>query len=140
MPWDSSSDGVLRLGDTYDSCLDLVEHTSIGVCWDFGHTFRASYLKKHDLLPGDHFIARVKHVHAHDTIAAENGPDDHYPLGDGISPWKKYCSDLARFEYNDNILLETNTSRFESLETFLHSAHDSIEKLKFFFGNKANLT
>ncbi|HLV31498.1 MAG TPA: TIM barrel protein [Chitinispirillaceae bacterium] len=132
-PWSASSKGALRLGDTYKGCLELIEGTSIGICWDFGHTFRASYLKKHDLYPDEHFLARVKHVHAHDTILLGDQHEDHFPLGSGIVPWKEYCAELARHEYNDTVLLEVPVDRFSNLEDFLHSVCRSVEMLNNLF-------
>lgn len=132
-PWSASSKGILRLGDTYNSCLELIEGTSVGVCWDFGHTYRAYYLRKHQMYPREHFLARVKHVHAHDTILSGDKYKDHYALGTGIAPWKEYCAELARHNYNDTVLLDVPTEKFNNLEELLHCVQKSVKMLEFIF-------
>lgn len=132
-PWDASDREMVRLGDTYQSCLDLIQDTDMGICWDFGHTYRSSSLKKQQELPDDKFLARVQHVHAHDTIETGEGPEDHFPLGDGLAPWRKYCAELARYQYSDSILLEINPTRFRDLDDLIFFAKDGIERLKVFF-------
>lgn len=133
IPWSESDEGMVRLGDTYKSCLDLIHETEIGVCWDFGHTCRASMIGKQGKFPDDHFLSRVKHVHAHDTIQTLSGPEDHYPLDNALAPWKEYCAELARHEYDDTILLEVNPNRYNNIYDFLQGTRDNILKLRDYF-------
>lgn len=132
-PWDLSNNSLVRLGDTFKSCLDLIQDTDLGICWDFGHTYRSSYIGKQPELPDDYFLARVKHVHAHDTVETGDGQEDHFPLGDGLAPWRKYCSELARYQYTDTILLEINPTRFRDLDELVFYSRDGINRLRVFF-------
>lgn len=133
IPWSVSNRGMVRLGDTYKSCLELIDGTGIGICWDFGHTFRASSIGKQEDYPDDHFLSRVRHVHAHDTVQTPSGPEDHYPLDEGFAPWKEYCAELARHEYDDTVLLEVNPMRYRDLREFLQGTSDNISSLKSYF-------
>ena len=132
-PWDLTDKELIRLGDTYQTCLDLVQDTDIGICWDFGHTHRSSLIGKQPVLPDEYFLARVQHVHAHDTIETGGGQEDHFPLGDGLAPWRRYCTELARHLYSDTILLEITPSRFRDLDELVFFARDGIERLRVFF-------
>jgi sugar phosphate isomerase/epimerase len=116
--------GPVRVGDTYETCLDLVEGTTHRVCWDFGHTFRGGVLGKHAATPPPEFLARVGHVHAHETIRRDGELHDHHPLGRGICPWQRYLGLLAETGYNGTILFEI------MLETFA-SAAELFENLRF---------
>jgi sugar phosphate isomerase/epimerase len=134
-PWNESVSGIVRLGDTWQTCLELLENTDLGVCWDFGHTFRAARLNKHSMIPNEAFMARVQHVHAHDTLAFENGLEDHHPLGDGLAPWRQNCAELCRYSYDETILLEVNLSTYGNLDTMKNLIEDSIDRLSVFFGS-----
>lgn len=135
-PWDAADQEMIRLGDTYKSCVDLVQDTDMEVCWDFGHTYRSTYLGKHASLPDDYFLARVGHVHAHDTFETGEGLEDHFPLGDGLAPWRAYCAELARYSFSDTILLEINPSRYRDLDEFIFFTRDGVERLTVFFENE----
>lgn len=132
-PWDATDKELIRLGDTYQRCLDLVQDTDVGICWDFGHTHRSSFIGKQPVLPDEYFLARVQHVHAHDTMDTGAGQEDHFPLGDGLAPWRQYCAELARHLYTDTILLEISPSRFRDLDELIFYARDGVERLKVFF-------
>jgi sugar phosphate isomerase/epimerase len=133
VPYNRSNSANTRLGDTWESCIELVEGTGIGICWDFGHTYRSAQMGKHSLMPNDHFLAQVAHVHAHDTKNIDSVLEDHFPLGDDLAPWREYCATLARHDYNDTILIEVNPDRYPDLQTFLNGTCDNIQKLRFFF-------
>ena len=110
-----------RLGDTYETCWELVAGTDLEVCWDFGHTYAAAYRKKHAEFPPADFLERVGHVHAHDTIALDGDIQDHHPLGAGISPWRQHLALLAERDYDGTILFETNL--------WTRQGHDGLEEM-----------
>jgi sugar phosphate isomerase/epimerase len=107
MPHDGDPAELIRLGDTYDTCLDLLAGTRLGVCWDLGHTYLAAEYGRHPVEPGEAFLRRVGHVHAHDVIRdAEGKLHDHQALGKGICPWARYAQLLADHAYDGRILHE----------------------------------
>lgn len=122
-----------RLGDTWESCLDLVEHTSVGICWDYGHTYIASVHGKHNIFPEEHFLARVNHVHAHDVMKKQSGFIDHLPLNEGAVPWREYNAILARHEFSGTVLIEINPRSFYGLDKFLNGTADGVKKMRAFF-------
>lgn len=134
MPYSGFDKQKVRLGDTWETCLNLIEETSLGICWDYGHTFIGSANGIHNRFPDDHFLARVNHVHAHDTISTEYGLVDHQPLADGEAPWREYNALLARHDFNGNILLEINPRSYSDLESFLVGTTDGVRKMRSFFG------
>jgi len=121
-----------RLGDTYETCLELVDGTGLEVCWDFGHTYAAWHRGKHGQFPPPEFLRRVGHVHAHDTVRIDGDIEDHRPLGTGISPWRKYLALLAQRGYNGTILFETGLwtrQGYDGLEAMLTSAIAEVETI-----------
>ena len=81
-------DDFERLADTWETVLELVEGTELAVCWDTGHAFLAAAYGKQDEMPPERFVQRVGHVHLHDVVSEEGRLKDHYPPGEGISPWR----------------------------------------------------
>lgn len=119
-----------RLGDTYQTCLALVADTGLDVCWDFGHAYAAWWRGKHEQFPPPEFLARVGHVHAHDTVSVNDDIEDHRPLGAGISPWRTYLTMLAERAYDGPILFETGgwaEQGYDGLEEMLRSGIAKVE-------------
>ncbi len=107
LPHDANDDELVRLGDTFDGVMSLIKNTSVGVCWDVGHSWRSTVLKKQPPYPPTEFLQRVGHVHLHDAYWDSRGNFfDHNPLGLGNSPWKEYLSLLFNHGFNTRILLE----------------------------------
>ncbi|MFP4418893.1 MAG: TIM barrel protein [Chitinispirillaceae bacterium] len=97
----------MRPGDTYESVLNLVENTNVEICWDAGHSWRSSLLKKQPPFPAADFLRKVGHVHLHDADGDERGWfDDHRPLDEGRSPWKQYLRMLFSHTYDSPFMLE----------------------------------
>jgi sugar phosphate isomerase/epimerase len=124
MPHDAGDRGLVRLGDTWQSCLELLEGTCLGICWDFGHTFWAARLGKHAQRPPARFVRRVEHVHAHDAILpAGGGILDHRPLGTGVCPWRRYGRLLSANAFAGRVLFELELEHWcadaRQLETLL---------------------
>jgi len=121
-----------RVGDTYATCLELVEATDVEVCWDFGHGFGSFLLGKHGEFPGQEFLARVGHVHAHDTVMTESGAYDHRPLGKGFCPWRRYFQLLAEQGFAGNILFEVALKRpdgYHGLRAMLDYSIGEVEAI-----------
>lgn len=106
MPHERGNDGLVRVGDTYETAMALVEGSDVRLCWDFGHTFSAVLLGKHAELPGQTFVRRVGHVHAHDTAKTPAGAIDHRPLGENLCPWRQYMRMLKDVGFDGNMLFE----------------------------------
>jgi sugar phosphate isomerase/epimerase len=125
-------EAFVRVGYTYERCLDLVEGTRVGICWDFGHAFRSAMLGHHPAVPPPEFLRRVGHVHAHDTIAHPERPSrvlDHQPLGTGFCPWREYTELLASVDYGGWVLFEIPVERFSSFEALGVMVRGSIRAL-----------
>lgn len=129
-------DDFTRVGDTYETCLELVAGTGVEVCWDFGHTFRSVITGKHAAEPRREFLRRVGHVHAHDTVGDVTVPyctSDHWPLGAGICPWRRYAELLAGAGYDRTVLFEVGLRRFASFGELAMMLAWSIEALEAVF-------
>lgn len=96
----------IRLGDTWEDCLRLVDGTRARICWDFGHAFQSVELGRHAAEPPPEFLRRVGHVHAHDVILRDGRFHDHQPLGAGIAPWRENLRRLAGVGFEGGVLLE----------------------------------
>lgn len=87
--------------------MNLVENTNVEICWDAGHSWRSSLLKKQPPFPAADFLRKVGHVHLHDADGDERGWfDDHRPLDEGRSPWKQYLRMLFSHTYDSPFMLE----------------------------------
>ncbi|MFW6220849.1 MAG: TIM barrel protein [Fibrobacterota bacterium] len=107
LPNNARDDELIRPGDTYESVLNLVENTNVEICWDAGHSWRSSLLKKQPPFPAADFLRKVGHVHLHDADGDERGWfDDHRPLDEGRSPWKQYLRMLFSHTYDSPFMLE----------------------------------
>lgn len=125
-------DDFVRIGYTYEECLELVEGSDVELCWDFGHSFRSALLGHHGDFPPPEFIHRVGHVHAHDTVPHWAHPGrtvDHQPLGTGICPWRHYLRLLADAHYSGCILFENSVEGFSSLEEIESMIRRSIAEV-----------
>ncbi len=106
LPHDRENEGLIRLGDTYEGVLELIENSRTGICWDFGHSWRAVGLKKHTAQPPEAFMQKVEHVHLHDAYWTGQEYRDHEPLDTGKSPWRAYLRRLFERGYDKRLLLE----------------------------------
>jgi len=115
------SEGFHRVGDTYETCMDLVAGAGVGLCWDFGHTLAAHRLGKHAAFPPAEFLAAVGHVHAHDTADVEGRPQDHQLLGTGYAPWRENFRLLAEAGFDGRVLLEVGL--------WTHEGYDALKRM-----------
>jgi len=118
-----------RVGDTYQTCLDLVDGTGVDLCWDFGHTFAAHRMGKHAEYPPSEFLRRVGHIHAHDTADVEGRPLDHQLLGTGYAPWRESFRLLAEAGFAGRVLLEVGLwtrDGYDGLKRMLAHAADEV--------------
>lgn len=107
MPYSPDRDEKIRLGETYQQCLELVEGTRIRYCWDFGHTVLAELFGFNPPEPPPEFIAKVGHLHVHDVSEKPaGGYADHRPLGEGLGRWRQYSRVLRETGYDRRILFE----------------------------------
>jgi sugar phosphate isomerase/epimerase len=97
---------ALALGQTYRSCMDLVEGTGARVCWDFGHTLASARRGLHAATPPAEFLPRVGHVHLHDAQEIDGRLADHRPLGAGLCPWRENLASLKQAGFAGWILFE----------------------------------
>ena len=121
-----------RVGDTYETCVDLVAGTGVGLCWDFGHTLAAHRLGKHAAFPPAECIAAVRHVHAHDTADVEGRPRDHQLLGTGYAPWRENFRLLAEVGFDGRVLLEVGLwtrDGYDGLKRMLDYAAAEIDPI-----------
>ena len=121
IPAGLGNEEMVRLGDTFDSLLDLAEGTDARFTWDFGHSFVSSRINKQALQPPAEFLSRVGHVHAHDVVEIEKakfGLRDHRPLGTGICPWKEYCQLLGGAGFDETIEFELPLDVFTNIEEY----------------------
>lgn len=121
IPAGLGNEGMVRLGDTFTSLLDLAEGTDARFTWDFGHSFVSSQIKKQALQPPAEFLSRVGHVHAHDVVEIEKakfGLRDHRPIGTGICPWKEYCQLLSTAGFDETIEFELGLDQFADIEEY----------------------
>lgn len=124
-----------RVGDTYESCLELVRGTGVEVCWDFGHSFSSVLLGKHAAFPPAEFLGRVGHVHAHDTV--RDGPVvyDHRPLGEGLCPWRRYFGLLAECGFDGGVLFEVDLRRLGGYEGLTEMLKGNIAEINAIFAS-----
>jgi sugar phosphate isomerase/epimerase len=106
LPHDRENEGLIRLGDTYEGVLDLIDGTRSAVCWDFGHAWRSALLEKQPHKPPATLLAKIEHVHLHDARISNGIYRDHEPLDTGASPWRAYLQLLFEHGYDKRILLE----------------------------------
>ena len=107
--------GPARIGDTYESCLDLVRGSQIDICWDMGHTYVGWALGEHAELPSEEFLDRVGHLHVH-SVRVVDGEiiEDHLPLGAGTATWTKYMPLLAKRHFSGRVVFEVRLGKFDS--------------------------
>jgi sugar phosphate isomerase/epimerase len=75
-----------------------------GICWDVAHDWENDLSHGRAITePDASFLARVAHVHIHDSA-----PDGsvHYPLGDGGVPWRGHLATLASAGYAGSVIME----------------------------------
>jgi sugar phosphate isomerase/epimerase len=130
-------DNFERLADTWETVLDLVEGTDIGICWDTGHAFLSAAYGKHDEMPPDRFLNRVRHVHMHDVVAGDGGAgglSDHYPPGEGISPLQEYARLLAGAGYDGWVLFERSAYLYGDRGSLRQALEPGMHMLREVFG------
>lgn len=108
----------VRLGDTWETCLELVDGTDIHICWDLGHSYISAAYGYHATYPPEHFLDRVRHVHAHDVKRVGQSRDfiDHCALGKGEAPWSEYVHLLSDKGFTGWVLFELDLLDFETLD------------------------
>lgn len=132
-PAGDSLDLQINVADTWEGCLQVIGQTSLGICWDFGNSYLSYIAGKQELFPGEHFLARVTHVYAHDIRQTETGILEQQPLSNGVVPWREYCALLARHEFTGTVLLKIDPGIYDDLEAFLQNTADQVRKLEVFF-------
>lgn len=134
LPHDAEDNGLVRIGDTWDGCLELIEGTSVDACWDFGHSWRGVILGKHTETPPERFLRRVGHVHLHDAQQAAGVFRDHLPPGEGSGMWRRYLALLVRRGYDGRVLFELGYNSLEDavriVELCLMEATDVIASVE----------
>ncbi len=129
--------GPVRLGDTWQSCLDLVGQSRAGVCWDIGHSRLAAARRKHPPTPPQAFLDRLGHVHAHDSFfPVDQILDeivDHRPLDAGDGQWRVPLALLAAAGYDQRILLEVACEQMPDLSSWLEMLYDGQARTREMF-------
>lgn len=90
--------------------LDEVDHPSLGICLDTGHTHQAE-CSPHDavsLIAADGRRRteghRLRHIHVHDNTG---GPvDEHLPVGGGTIDWYSFVVQLAELGFDGTVVFE----------------------------------
>jgi len=123
-----SSDADVKVGDTREEVLAVVkavDHPRVGICWDLGH----DCLHHRSHLPGEEWMRRVVHVHAHDLDAAGI---DHYPLIFGNCPCREWLQALARIGMHGAATLEIKGTQMKGWppERVTAALVDSVAALK----------
>jgi sugar phosphate isomerase/epimerase len=125
--------GIVRIGETWRSCLKLVRQTACGICWDLGHAFIAAEYGKHTAVPPPEFVCWVGHVHAHDVARHGEWLRDHRPLGDGVSRWREDLSLLSGVSFEGRLLLEIDLSEYDRLGDIHSMFSDSAREVRAVF-------
>ncbi len=120
-PPDASRSGIIEL-------VERVGSARVGICWDVGHDWE-NREREPDWTPapGDEFLLRVIHVHAHDA-----GPDGtvHYPLVTGQVPIAEQISSLLAAGYAGSITLEVRYRFAAALGDPLEMLEASFRRLR----------
>lgn len=127
----------VRLGDTWETCMELVEGTEVGICWDLGHSYISAAYGYHAAYPPEAFLDRVRHVHAHDVKRLGETRDflDHCALGKGEAPWGEYFHLLADRGFDGWVLFELDLAEFGSLDDIEAMFKDSARRTTRAFDN-----
>ncbi len=137
MPIQPDYRSEVRIGDTWESCLELADEANTQLGWDVGHTHLACCMKKHAQHPPVAFLEAVGHVHAHDWLyPIDQICDevmDHRPLGRGSGIWEHLLVILAQFGYDRRILLEISLESLADLGEYLDMLYDGARRLRELF-------
>lgn len=114
---------IRRLGDNYDELLEIVRHTAVRICWDFGHAYMNTKRFGGPLYPPDELLPHITHVHCHDADA-----EDHRPLEYDNVPWKDFLTTLLDIGFDGTIILEIPPQSFLSANG-LNSLIGSVNSL-----------
>ena len=132
IPYAKDNRHEVHVGDTYETCLDLVRDSAVGICWDFGHTFASYLYGYHREWPSEEFLSRVGHIHAHDVALEGTWLRDHRPFGSGIGAWREYASLLTGRGFHGGVLFELDLMRFsgyDEVEKMFRRGRDDVEKI-----------
>jgi sugar phosphate isomerase/epimerase len=113
-----------RLGDTYAELLEIATHSSVRVCWDFGHAYWNTFRYGWPLYPPDALLPHIGHVHCHDVHI-----DDHQPLVYGVVPWRDFIKRLVDHGFDGRVILEVPATEFlkaDGLPSLVESARALI--------------
>ena len=114
----------------YESLLDLcrrVDHPSVGICWDFGHTWASVRMGEMTLDAPTEFCARVTHTHVHAI-----GPDGqtHHGIAGTDLPVGRFTASLLAAGYRGVLDLELSPDRLATGGEITEQIHASVEALR----------
>jgi sugar phosphate isomerase/epimerase len=95
-------ESIIRIGDTADELLRVVDEADAGVCWDTGHYLLAVDRHGQPAQPPERFVRRVEHVHLH---AVADGID-HRVIEAGSRALPAYVRMLADAGFSGSLTLE----------------------------------
>ena len=114
----------------YESLLGIcrqVDHPSVGICWDFGHTWANVQVGALTLEAPAEFCARVSHTHVHAL-----GPDGktHHGLAGTDLPVGRFTAPLLAAGYRGVLNLELTPGRLAASGDLAEQIYASVEAIR----------
>jgi len=109
------------------SIAEEVDHSALGICWDFGHAYYNHRIGLITAEPPESFLRKVIHTHIHDL-----SPEDktHWPLCEGVVPLARNCELLQSVGYDGVYNLELDPPRYPDYTNLSDALYDSVTILK----------
>jgi len=114
----------------YENLVEIcrqVDHPSVGIGWDIGHTYSNVLHSIVPKEPPEEFVRRVIHTHIHDL--GHNG-QTHWPLKTGSLPLDFYLEKLYSIHYSGFHTLELYPERFINVIDAKKTMLESISILR----------
>jgi sugar phosphate isomerase/epimerase len=121
---------IIRIGDTYEELLRLVDGLDVGVCWDTGHYLLAVDRHGQAERPPAEFVRRVEHVHLHAVV----GGVDHCVIEPGSRGLPAYLRMLAREGFSGSLTLEYSAAAILAGGSYEAAVDRSLGALEAYLG------
>jgi len=102
--------------------LGSIRDCEVGACLDTGH----AYLSRELGVVANKLSGHLQLIHVNDN---RGDHDDHLPPGEGHIDWPWFISELKRWNYSGNLILELSSHKNESVADMLNRARQSREYL-----------
>jgi sugar phosphate isomerase/epimerase len=117
---------IIRIGDTYQELLRLVDGLDVGVCWDTGHYLLAVDRHGQARVPSDEFLGRVEHVHLHAVVDGV----DHRAIEPDSRCLREYVRMLAAAGFRGSLTLEYSAAAILATGSFKAVLDSSLDVLE----------